>query len=203
MIDIGRLARKKSLLKVMHSNGYINATPLQELCKYLDAACIDLKGFTEIYYRDLTEGTLEPVLGTLKRLKKAGIHTEIVNLVVPGKNDDMAQIAAMCGWIKNELGPDVPLHFSRFYPLYKLKALPPTPVTTLEEARNTALKEGLNFVYIGNVPGHPGQHTDCPSCNARLTERTGYMVQVVHLKEGSCGKCGLPIPGVWSLPERS
>jgi pyruvate formate lyase activating enzyme len=203
MIDIGRLAGEKGLLKVMHSNGYINATPLQELSKYLDAACIDLKGFTENYYRELTEGTLEPVLETLQRLKQAGIHTEIVNLVVPGKNDDMAQIAAMCRWIKNELGPDVPLHFSRFYPLYKLKALPPTPVATLEEARNTALKEGLNFVYIGNVPGHPGQHTDCPSCSARLIERTGYMVQVVHLKEGSCGKCGLQIPGIWRLPQRS
>jgi pyruvate formate lyase activating enzyme len=203
MIDIGRLARKKGLLKVMHSNGYINATPLQELSKHLDAACIDLKGFSDSFYQELTEGTLEPVLETLQRLKQWGIHTEIVNLVVPSKNDDSGQVAAMCRWIKNELGPDVPLHFSRFYPLYKLKSLPPTPVTTLEEARNIAFKEGLNFVYIGNVPGHPGQHTDCPSCSARLIERTGYMVQVVHLKEGSCGKCGLPIPGVWSLPQRS
>ena len=197
MIDIGVIARKKGLLKVMHSNGYINALPLHELGKYLDAACIDLKGFTETYYRELTEGSLEPVLETLKRLKGKGIHTEIVNLVVPGKNDDMEEIAAMCRWIKNELGPDVPLHFSRFYPLYKLKSLPPTPVATLEMARKTALQEGLHFVYIGNVPGHPGEHTNCPRCATCLIQRRGYTVQVLHLKGGRCDHCGQPIAGIW------
>ncbi|UCG12086.1 MAG: AmmeMemoRadiSam system radical SAM enzyme, partial [Deltaproteobacteria bacterium] len=203
MIDIGRLARKKGLLKVMHSNGYINGAPLQELSKYLDAACIDLKGYSDQYYRDLTGGTLAPVLQTLKRLRESGIHTEIVNLVIPSKNDDMEQIGTMCRWIKNELGPDVPLHFTRFYPLYKLKSLPPTPVSTLEQARKTALEVGLHFVYIGNVPGHPGEHSDCPRCRARLIERMGYRVQLVHLKNGHCGRCGLPIPGVWQLPQKS
>ena len=203
MIDIGVLAKKQGLLKVMHSNGYINATPLKELGIYLDAACIDLKGFTGTYYRDITEGSLQPVLETLKRLKGLGIHTEIVNLVVPGKNDDMKQVAAMCKWIKNELGPDVPLHFSRFYPLYKLKSLPPTPVATLEKARTTALQEGLHFVYIGNVPGHSGEHTNCPRCNAQLIRRMGYRVQVLRLKQGSCGSCGQPIPGIWESPQQS
>ncbi len=203
MLDIGALARKQGLLKVMHSNGYINAAPLQELGKYLDAACIDLKGFTETYYHEMTEGSLQPVLETLKQLKGMGIHTEIVNLVVPGKNDDMAQIAAMCKWIKDELGPGVPLHFSRFYPLYKLKSLPPTPVTTLEKARNTALQQGLHFVYIGNVPGHLGEHTNCPKCAARLIQRRGYRVQVLHLKDGCCDHCGEPIPGIWQVPKRS
>jgi pyruvate formate lyase activating enzyme len=202
MIDIGVFARKKSVLKVMHSNGYINRAPLQELGKYLNAACIDLKGFTESYYRNLTEGTLQPVLETLKGLKNSGIHTEIVNLVIPGKNDDMEQVAAMCRWIKNELGPDVPLHFSRFYPLYKLKSLPPTPVSTLERARDQALKEGLHFVYIGNVPGHPGEHTECPRCKIRIIQRWGYKVQVLHLKNGRCDQCGQPIPGIWQLPEK-
>ena len=197
MIDIGVLARKQGLLKVMHSNGYINPTPLQELGKNLDAACIDLKGFTETYYREITEGSLEPVLETLRQLKGMGIHTEIVNLLVPGKNDGMDQVAAMCRWIKNELGPDVPLHFARFYPLYKLKSLPPTPVTTLEKARKTALQEGLHFVYIGNVPGHPGEHTNCPKCATRLIQRRGYRVQVLRLKEGLCESCGQPIPGIW------
>lgn len=203
MIDIGALARQKGLLKVMHSNGYINTTPLQELCKYLDAACIDLKGFSEKYYLEITEGSLGPVLEALKGLKRSSIHTEIVNLVVPGKNDDMGQIAAMCRWIKKELGPDVPLHFSRFYPLYKLKSLPPTPVTTLEQARATALREGLHFVYLGNVPGHPGEHTNCPRCNAQLIRRMGYRVQVLRLKQGSCGSCGQPIPGIWESPQQS
>ncbi|MBT8406397.1 MAG: AmmeMemoRadiSam system radical SAM enzyme, partial [Deltaproteobacteria bacterium] len=203
MIDIGKLARKQSVLKVMHSNGYINSAPLQELGKYLDAACIDLKGFKESYYRELTGGTLEPVLETLKQLKRDGIHTEIVNLMVPGKNDDMDQVAAMCKWIKNELGPDVPLHFSRFYPLYKLKSLPPTPVSTLERARNRALQEGLHFVYIGNVPGHPGEHTTCPKCGTRLIRRRGYRVNVLHLKEGRCDHCGQPVPGIWDVPTRT
>ncbi len=203
MIDIAVLARKQGVLKVMHSNGYINAAPLQELGKYLSAACIDLKGFTETYYRELTEGSLAAVLETLMRLKGMGIHTEIVNLVVPGKNDDMEQIAAMCRWIKNELGSDVPLHFSRFYPLYKLKSLPPTPVATLEKARETALQEGLHFVYIGNVPGHPGEHTNCSRCATRLIQRRGYRVQVLHLKAGRCDHCGQPIPGIWELPEPS
>ena len=203
MIDIGKLARKQGVLKVMHSNGYINRAPLQELSKYLDAACIDLKGFRESYYRELTEGTLEPVLETLKQLKRDGIFTEIVNLMVPGKNDDMDQVAAMCKWIKNELGPDVPLHFSRFYPLYKLKSLPPTPVSTLERARERALQEGLHFVYIGNVPGHPGEHTDCPKCGTRLIQRRGYKVDVLHLKEGRCDNCGQPVPGIWDVPTRT
>lgn len=203
MIDIGKLARKQGVLKVMHSNGYINSVPLQELGKYLDAACIDLKGFRESYYRELTEGTLEPVLETLKQLKRDGIHTEIVNLIVPGKNDEMDQVAAMCKWIKNELGPDVPVHFSRFYPLYKLKSLPPTPVSTLERARDRALQEGLHFVYIGNVPGHPGEHTDCPKCNTRLIQRRGYRVNILHLKEGRCDHCGQPVPGIWDIPTRT
>jgi pyruvate formate lyase activating enzyme len=202
MIDIGMLAQKQGVLKVMHSNGYINWPPLQELGKYLNAACIDLKGFSESYYRNLTEGSLEPVLETLKRLKNLGIHTEIVNLVIPGKNDDMEEVAAMCRWIKKELGPDVPLHFSRFYPLYKLKSLPPTPVSTLERARDTALKEGLYFVYIGNVPGHPSEHTDCPRCKTRIIQRWGYKVEVLHLKKDRCDQCGQPIPGIWQLPQK-
>lgn len=199
MLDVGRLAKKQKILKVMHSNGFINETPLKDLCRVLDAACIDLKGFTEDYYRELTEGSLKPVLDTLMRLKENGVHTELVNLIVPGKNDDISQIRAMCRWVKNELGSDVPLHFSRFYPLYKLKSLVPTPVETLEKARRAAMEEGLNFVYIGNVPGHEGEHTSCPQCKTRLIERTGYRVRVLDLKEGRCSRCGRPVPGIWSV----
>ncbi len=199
MMDVGEIAAKKNVLKVMHSNGYINEAPLKDLSRVLQAACIDLKGFSDAFYRELTEGTLEPVLATLKRLCQWGVHTEIVNLVIPGKNDDMVQIRAMCRWIKAELGPEVPLHFTRFSPLYRLKSLPPTPVSTLEEARNSAISEGLRFVYIGNVPGHPAEHTDCPQCKTRLIERTGYRVRILDLKEGLCGKCGRKIPGVWKV----
>lgn len=199
MIDIGRLAKDQKILKVMHSNGYINEAPLRDLCQTLSAACIDLKGFSESFYRELTEGTLGPVLATLKRLRQWGVHTEIVNLIIPGKNDGMDEIRAMSRWIKTELGPDVPLHFSRFYPLYRLKSLPPTPLSTLEDARHTAIAEGLQFVYIGNVPGHPAEHTDCPKCKARLIERTGYRIEIRQLKDGKCGHCGYPIPGIWSI----
>ncbi len=199
MLEMGRLAREQKILKVIHSNGFINAAPLRDLCKVLDAACIDLKGFTDDYYRDLTEGGLGPVLATLKQLKDQKVHTEIVNLVVPGKNDDMKEIRAMCRWIRTELGPDVPLHFTRFYPLYKLKSLQPTPVATLEQAWKTALDEGLHFVYLGNIPGHEAEHTNCPQCKTRLIERTGYQVQVLQLQDGKCGKCGQGIAGIWKI----
>jgi pyruvate formate lyase activating enzyme len=197
MIEIGRIAKENNLLKVMHSNGFINRAPLDDLCKYLDAACIDLKGISEAYYREMTEGSLDPVLATLKRLKELHVHTEIVNLMVPGKNDDTDQVRSMCKWIRKELGPDVPLHFSRFYPLYKLKSLEPTPVATLENARKVAMEEGLHFVYIGNVPGHKAESSYCPKCGGLLIERVGYQVQVSGLKDGRCRQCGRPIPGIW------
>lgn len=201
MIDIGKAARPKKILNVMHSNGYINPAPLDDLCRFLDAACIDLKGFTDEYYREMTEGTLEPVLSTLKRLKQLGVHTEIVNLVVPGKNDKMSGIRDMCRWIGKELGPETPLHFSRFHPLYRLQSLQPTPVATLEEAWKAAREEGLHHVYVGNVPGHPGESTICPKCGAVLVDRIGYTVRNVRLKDGKCSQCGRPLPGIWKRPE--
>lgn len=199
MIEIGKLAKNSKILNLMHSNGYVNAKPMEDLCGCLNAACIDLKGFTEDYYRGITEGTLAPVLETLKLLKRKGIHTEIVNLVVPGKNDDMDQIGAMCRWVRDELGPDVPLHFTRFYPLYKLKGLEPTPVSTLEAAWKKAKGEGLNFVYIGNIPGHPAENTLCPGCGKAVITRSGLSVTSISMKDGKCAACGRPIPGIWSV----
>ena len=200
MLEIGRLAESQPILKVMHSNGFVNDKPLKDLCRVLDAACIDLKGFTEEYYRSMTGGSLAPVLETLKALKSRQVHTEIVNLMVPGKNDDVDQVRAMCRWIHKELGPDVPLHFSRFYPLYKLKSIPPTPVSTLEKARSIAMDEGLRFVYLGNVPEHPGGHTYCPHCRKMLIRRIGYRVNLLGLDAGKCRYCGRPIAGVWESP---
>jgi pyruvate formate lyase activating enzyme len=199
MIEIGRLAGKNKILNVMHSNGYVNRKPLDDLCGCLDAACIDLKGFTEEYYKSITEGTLGPVLETLKYLKSRQKHVEIVNLVVPGKNDDPDQIGAMSRWIRDELGPDVPLHFSRFYPLYKLKSIEPTPVPALEAAWKKAKEEGLNFVYIGNLPGHPAENTICPGCNKPVITRMGFSVTSNSLKEGRCPGCGREIPGIWRV----
>ena len=198
MLDIGLLAKKAGLLNVCHSNGFINPEPLRNLCKVMDAANIDLKGFTEMFYRDLCNGELSPVLETLKMLKKEKVHIEITNLIIPSMNDEMSVVREMCLWVKKELGPDTPIHFSRFYPLYKLRSLPPTPVSTLDKARAVALSAGLEYVYVGNIPGHEGEHTFCPKCKKRVIQRTGYMVGETHLKGGKCGYCGKPIPGIWS-----
>jgi pyruvate formate lyase activating enzyme len=198
MLDTGHLVKKAGLLNVAHSNGFINPAPLRSLCKVLDAANIDLKGFTETFYRELCSGELIPVLGTLKILKQEKVHVEITNLVIPTQNDQMPVVRDMCLWVKKELGADTPIHFSRFYPLYKLKNLPPTPVSTLEKARAVALSTGLEYVYIGNIPGHEGENTFCPKCKKMIIQRTGYMVGEVHLKAGKCGYCGKPIPGIWT-----
>ena len=198
MYDIGLLARKAGLLNVCHSNGFINPEPLRNLCNVMDAANIDLKGFTEEFYRDVSSGELAPVLETLKTYKRAKVHLEITNLMIPTKNDDMNVVREMCLWIAKELGPDTPVHFSRFYPLYKLKSLPATPVSTLEKARSVAMAAGLEYVYIGNVPGHEGENTFCPKCKKMVIRRTGYVVGEVNLKEGKCKFCGRPIAGIWT-----
>jgi len=200
LIDIGRAGRPLGLLNTCHSNGYINPQPLLDLIPFLDAACIDLKGFREDFYRQLSDGTLAPVLLTLKTLVKHKVHLEIVNLVIPGKNDQPQMIEEMCRWIRKELGPQIPLHFSRFYPLYKLKNLPPTPVATLEMARAMAGKAGLEHVYIGNISGHEGEHTYCPQCQKLLIRRLGYQIQEMHLKKGRCSQCGKRIYGLWENP---
>jgi len=198
MVEIGPFAKKEGLLSLIHSNGFINPDPLRNLSKVIDAANIDLKGFTETFYRELCGGELNPVLETLKTLKQEKIHVEITNLIIPTKNDEMSLVGDMCLWVKRDLGADTPIHFSRFYPLYKLKNLPPTPVSTLEEARAVALSSGLEYVYIGNVPGHEGENTFCPTCKKKIIQRTGYMIGEVHLKEGKCEYCGKPIPGIWA-----
>jgi pyruvate formate lyase activating enzyme len=198
MSEIGSLVKKAGLLNVTHSNGFINPVPLRNLCKVLDAADIDLKGFTENFYRELCGGELNPVLETLKTLKQEKVHLEITNLIIPTKNDEMSVLKEMCLWIKKELGADTPIHFSRFYPLYKLKTLPPTPVSTLEKAREVALSVGLEYVYIGNAPGHAGENTFCPKCKKMIIQRTGYMVGEINVKAGKCKYCGKPIPGIWA-----
>ncbi|MBM4050128.1 MAG: AmmeMemoRadiSam system radical SAM enzyme, partial [Planctomycetes bacterium] len=197
-LDTAALARKAGLLNVFHSNGFINPRPLRDLAQWMDAANIDLKGFTETFYRDLCDGQLAPVLETLKALKRQKLHLEITHLVIPGRNDDLPTVKEMCLWVKRELGADTPLHFVRFYPLYKLQGLPPTPVPVLESIRATALSAGLEHVYIANVPGHEAGNTFCPGCKKKVIQRTGFMIGETHLKEGRCGHCGKPLPGLWA-----
>jgi len=197
MLDCAREARRRGIRNVYHSNGFINEEPLRELCAYLDAANVDLKGFTEEYYSEMTGGSLAPVLRSLRILVEEGVHLELTTLVVPGGNDDPEDLRAMCRWVRENLGPAVPLHFSRFHPQYQLTAVAPTPRETLELARRIAVEEGLRFVYIGNVPGHEANSTYCPSCGELLVHRIGYDVEVREFAGGACGVCGEPIEGRW------
>lgn len=199
MLDTAKLAKKAGILNVCHSNGFINPEPLGELSQYLDAADIDLKGFSDGFYRKLCEGELKPVLATLVTLKKKGVWLEITNLIIPGYNDDPSMTEEMCLWIQKNLGPDVPLHFSRFFPMYRMTSIAPTPVRTVERAREIALKAGLRYPYTGNVPGHPGESTYCPRCKKPIIKRTGYTVLEFHVKEGRCAYCSEPIKGIWAV----
>ena len=195
--DTARLARQAGLRSVLVSNGYINRTPLERLAAYLDGANINLKSFDDRIYRSLNGGRLGPVLNTFKTLHRAGVWFEITNLVVPTYVDDPDMFVRMCGWILEELGPDYPLHLLRFFPRYKLDRLPATPVETLERFRDTALREGIRYVYLGNVPGHAGTHTYCHQCRRLLIERKGYLITRYHLEGGRCSFCHTPIPGRW------
>jgi len=202
MRDIARLAKQKGLVNIYRTAGYINPEPLQELCRYLDATNCDLKGYSDTFYRQYCLGKLSPVLESLKIMQKEKVWIEITNLIIPTVNDDFKMIRQMCRWIKENLGSEVPLHFSRFFPAYRMTHLPPTPVETLEKAREIALAEGIKYVYIGNIPGHPAQNTYCPRCKRIVIERAGYYVAQNNLKEGKCKFCGQKIPGIWKFPEK-
>jgi pyruvate formate lyase activating enzyme len=197
MYDTAKLAREVGLKNVLVSNGYINRDPLIRLCKYLDGANVNLKSFDDRIYRSLNGGRLEPVLNTFKTLHTAGVWFEMTTLVVPAYVDEPEMIKRMCGWILKELGPDYPLHFLRFFPHYKLTRLPATPIATLEAFREVALKEGIRYVYLGNVPGHEGTHTYCHNCHRILIERKGYFIPQYNLENGRCKFCGTSIPGRW------
>jgi len=198
MLETAKIAKKNGILNIYHSNGYISPQPLLELATNLDGANVDLKGFSNNFYQDITSGTLIPVLETIKTLKKQGVWVEITNLVIPTKNDSDDMITQLCQWVKNELGPDVPLHFSRFYPQYKLTNLPITPVEVLKKAATIARVVGLKYVYIGNVPGIPEENTYCPNCNKIVIERKGYSIQQFNLKNSKCKFCNCIIPGRWT-----
>ena len=197
MLDTARLARQQNLRSVVVSAGYINPEPLRELCQTVDAIKIDFKGFNESFYQHVCGGTLRPVLETMRTIHRAGVHLEIVTLVVPTLNDDAEGLRELCRWIVDELGPDVPTHFSRFHPLYKLTQLPMTPVEALEEAHGIAVEEGIHYAYIGNVPGHASDNTYCHHCAKMIIQRQGYTVVENHIVDGKCEFCGQTIPGIW------
>lgn len=199
MYDIAKLAKEKGLKTALVSSGYINSEPLRELLEVLDAARIDLKGFNEKYYQEIIGGKLEPVLESLKIIHQSGTWLEIINLVVSGHNDNEDEIRAMCQWVKDNLSENVPIHFLRFSPQYKMQNLPPTPIETLKKARQIAQEVGLKFVYTGNVPEYTeGNTTFCPDNGQSLIVRKGFFVTEKNLDgNGLSPACPSKIPGVW------
>ena len=201
MFDCAVEGQKAGVGSVMISNGFINEEPLRKLCRQLTAVKVDLKSFSEKFYKEYCSGELAPVLKTLKVLKETGVWFEIVVLIIPTLNDSTREINDMVRWIQNKLGPDVPVHFTRFHPMYKIKNLPPTPVSTLETCYKSAREAGLHFVYIGNIPGHEAENTYCPRCGKILIRRMSYAILQNNVHNGMC-TCGQPIPGIWKLPEK-
>ncbi|MGD0922337.1 MAG: AmmeMemoRadiSam system radical SAM enzyme [Terriglobia bacterium] len=197
MMDTAPAGHEQGVKSVVITGGYIEQEPLKKLCAAVDAIKVDLKAFSEKFYKEVVNGELKPVLNTLVTLQKLGRWSEIVYLVVPTLNDGEAEFKALARWVKSDLGLDVPLHFSRFHPEYLLKNLPPTPLETLERAKAIADAEGLHYVYIGNVPGHPAENTYCPKCRRVVVERAGYTVSGVRIRKGKCQYCQQPIAGVW------
>ncbi|MDD4956021.1 MAG: AmmeMemoRadiSam system radical SAM enzyme [Candidatus Omnitrophica bacterium] len=197
VMDASRAAREGGLRNIIVTGGKICPEPLRAMCGVIDAANVDLKGFDREYLRSVCAQELDDILATLKMLRAKGVWLEITNLLVPGLNDNMADIRRMAKWIRDELGPDVPLHFSRFWPQYKLRYLNPTPVDTLRKARDIAREEGLFFVYIGNVPDPGAEDTICPGCGKTVIRRMGYKVLGNDVGSGRCKYCGTSISGIW------
>jgi pyruvate formate lyase activating enzyme len=197
LYDISSIAKENGMKTSIVSNGYINREPLLKLLTVLDAVKIDLKGFSEEFYKEICSATLNPVLESLLTVKKEKVWLEIVNLVIPTLNDDPKMIDEMCRWIKENLGSDTPLHFTKFFPNYKLAHLSPTPVFTLELAYEIAKKNGLKYVYIGNVPGHVHNSTFCPSCNQKVIYRTHFDVIEMNVVDGKCKFCNFLFQGRW------
>ena len=196
--DIAVAGKKAGLRTLIVSNGYIEEEPLADLCQVLGAVKVDLKAFTQKFYQESCKGELKPVLDTLRRLRKRGMWTEIVTLIIPTLNDGEAEIRELARFVKNDLGAEVPLHFTRFHPSYRLMNLPSTPVPTLDRAVRVAQEEGLQFVYMGNVPGHPAENTVCPGCRKIVIRRRGMAVLENRLKNGRCPDCSRAIAGIWT-----
>jgi pyruvate formate lyase activating enzyme len=197
MYDVAQAAKQMGMGTLFHSNGGMNEEPLAALLEIMDAVTVDLKAFTAEFYREVSSSELEPVLRTLQQIHRSGVHLEIVNLMIPTLNDDPDDVRRMCIWIRDTLSAEVPLHFTRFHPAYKLTSLPPTPIDTLERAVRIADEEGLQYVYVGNVPGHERNSTFCPACGKKIIGRTHFAVTSLDVVKGKCRFCEHQIPGVW------
>ncbi len=195
-IDVARACRQAGINAVAVTAGYMTSDSRADFYQHMDAANVDLKGFTDAFYRKLCYAELNPVLDTLKYLKhETDVWFEITSLLIPGENDDEAGLHWAAEWIAENLGPDVPWHFTAFHPDFKMRDKPPTPPQTLSRARDIALSKGLHYVYTGNVHDGAGGSTYCPACHSLLIERDWFELGLWKLERGCCADCGLRIPG--------
>jgi len=196
-MDVADACHARGIKTVAVTAGYMHAIPRRDFYEKIDAANVDLKAFTEDFYYRLTGSELQPVLDTLRYLKhETNVWFEITTLLIPGHNDSDQELTAMCRWIKNELGVDVPLHFSAFHPDYKMPDIPATPSSTLIRAREIGMREGLQYVYTGNVHNQQGDTAFCPNCKAQLIVRDWYQIKQYRLsKAGHCPDCNTAIKG--------
>lgn len=202
VLDVAKLARPAGIKVAVHTAAWFNSIPMEDMCKAIDAINIDLKAYCDDFYRNVTGGTLEPVLNNIRRVRRHDhLWLELTNLVIPGYNDREAQFAQMCRWIIQNCGADTPLHVAKFFPAYKMRNVPPTPNETLRGLRRVAYDSGLRYVYLGNMPGDPGESTFCPKCGVRLVHRNNYQVNFTsdfNPRTGLCTKCNYRIPGIWT-----
>ena len=198
-VDVAAACRERGIASVAVTAGYATAPARERLFGSMDAANVDLKGFTERFYREICLGELAPVLETIEWLvRETDVWVELTTLLIPGLNDSDEEIDAMTRWVVERLGPEVPMHFTAFHPDFKMLDRPPTPPSTLRRARGIAMRNGVRFAYTGNVFDPEGQSTWCPSCGACVIERSGYEIGAFRLDaEGRCSSCGTKIPGVF------
>lgn len=196
--DTARLAHQAGLANLYITNGYMTVELLDVFHPYLDAANVDLKAFREKTYHRYVGAGLQPVLDSMKAMKQLGIWLEVTTLVIPGLNDDSAELRDAAQFMAQELGVDTPWHISRFFPAYKMMDVPPTPLATLQRARQIGLEEGLHYVYVGNIPDDSGQITYCPGCGRSLIRRKGYRIGTDDIREARCPACDTLIAGVFA-----
>ena len=194
--DTAQIAHKNGLINVFVTNGYMTAEALDRIHPYLDAANVDLKGFTDNFYKQYCGAHLEPVKDSLRHMKSMGVFVEITTLLIPGLNDNPRELENLARFIVDDLGPDTPWHISRFHPAYQLLDRGATPVKALAAAREIGMKSGLRYVYTGNVPGDAGEKTSCWNCGALLIDRRGYSIRENRLEKGSCPSCGIAMVGI-------
>jgi pyruvate formate lyase activating enzyme len=194
--DTAKLARKKGLRNVFVSNGFMTEASATAMAVVLDGDNIDLKSFSDVFYRKVCKAKLQPVLNTITRMKALGVWVEVTTLLIPGLNDSDAELRDIAQFL-HATGPEIPWHVTAFYPTYKMLDRPPTPLATLRRAREIGLAAGLHYVYTGNIPGDQGENTFCPGCNRLLIERSGFVVRQNRIADGACPDCGARIDGVW------